>query len=210
MKYGNFYIALIMLMFFQNIGTADIIYVNDGRKLKGVVVSENSYSYMIEINGVPERFFKDQIVSIEKEEVKEDIKQSSLTEQLIKEGYLSDIDLYHNEEMTENKKESIRYFLEVLGVVRLLKQNKEKALEKVPTENLEEFSVLFDIDKLIERIIPIYARYYTSKDIDVIITFYESEAGQKMKTSAPILVKEITKMMADYFKEVFDSFDAKG
>ena len=52
------------------------------------------------------------------------------------------------------------------------------------------FTQKMDMHELIEKIIPVYDKYYTLDDLKAINAFYESPAGHKILSSLPQVMKE--------------------
>jgi hypothetical protein len=83
---------------------------------------------------------------------------------------------------------------------QIMMQGAEQQLrEKVPNptpQQIEAFRGIFDeivdapLDEMVDAIIPIYQRHFTTADIEELIRFYSSRVGQKMLREQPQLVKE--------------------
>lgn len=51
------------------------------------------------------------------------------------------------------------------------------------------------IDKIEEDLVPIYQKYYTRPEMDAILAFYQSPAGQKMRTTMPAMMGEMMQVV---------------
>ena len=67
---------------------------------------------------------------------------------------------------------------------------------------LDSSMKLYNIDELIDSMIPLYAKYMTNDDILGVIAFYESPAGKHM-------IEAVPKIMQEYMKTIMDSMPAK-
>ena len=68
----------------------------------------------------------------------------------------------------------------------------KKAQPELPDEFWRRFAQKMKIDDLTKLIYPIYDKYFTAEDLKAFIAFYETPAGQKMTTTLPQLMQEIT------------------
>ena len=82
-----------------------------------------------------------------------------------------------------------------------MKQNIKQTIDRVPEEKKEKFEKLFNVDEIIERLIPIYSKYYSELDLINMIQFYESPTGQKILESTPEIMKETVSASVQYIKE---------
>jgi len=91
----------------------------------------------------------------------------------------------------------IQKLLEVTHVKQLLSQMTEQMLKsfkqnvpEMPDSFWISLSTEFNTDELTQRIIPIYAKYFTDEDIKNLIQFYQSPLGQTMIAKMPLVMKE--------------------
>ncbi len=90
------------------------------------------------------------------------------------------------------KAEEIRKLIENTGVKENMKvvmsrmfEMYRKKFSQVPADFWTQVESDQNLDDLISRLTPIYARYYTIDDIKAINAFYESPTGQHMKEIQP-------------------------
>ena len=55
---------------------------------------------------------------------------------------------------------------------------------------------------LIEKIIPVYDKYYTIEDLKAINAFYETSAGQKVLSALPQLMQETLKIGEEWGQKI--------
>jgi uncharacterized protein len=58
----------------------------------------------------------------------------------------------------------------------------------------------FPIDEITDAVIPIYQRHFTKSDLDAVLVFYLSPAGQKMLKEQPALLAESIQAGADVMR----------
>jgi hypothetical protein len=51
-----------------------------------------------------------------------------------------------------------------------------------------------DVNELIEKLMPIYDKYYTLEDLKAVNAFYESPAGQRLLVVAPMAMQDAMKI----------------
>ncbi len=71
----------------------------------------------------------------------------------------------------------------------------------VPESFWSEFKVEFmniSTEELVTLIAPVYARHLTSKDLDEIITFYQTPAGRKLSSSQGAITAESMSLGQDW------------
>ena len=53
-----------------------------------------------------------------------------------------------------------------------------------------------------EKIIPVYEKYYTTEDLKAVNAFYESPAGQKILSTLPQVMQETVKIGQEWGKKL--------
>ena len=95
------------------------------------------------------------------------------------------------------KDKAIRHLLEMTGVGKLAVQAMQQMVASlrqtqsdVPDEFWSSFLSKAKPEELVDLIVPIYAKHYTTEDINGLIAFYQTPLGQKMLTSLPAIMQE--------------------
>ena len=189
MKTKLFFISTCVLFFsFRSTGFAETIYLRDGRVLKEKIVERGSY-YIITMTGnMPHKYFSGQIDHIEEDGPRDAVN-------------MTDIDAAPFEGISEEKAGLIMDLIEVSGVRRNMGQNIEQVIARAPEEDREKFEELFNIDEIIERLVPVYDKYYAEDDLREIIQFYESPAGQKVMEATPQIMRESMEVSVKYLQK---------
>ena len=104
-------------------------------------------------------------------------------------------------EISPEKRKEVEKMLRLTGMEKLMTQMKsqmlaglQKQLSEVPQDFWEKFEQKMDIRELIEKIIPLYDKYYTIEDLKAVNAFYESPAGQKVLANLPRIMQESMKI----------------
>lgn len=80
-----------------------------------------------------------------------------------------------------------------LMIPQLVNMMKQQAASQ-PDSFWEDFTKRWTkqfIDKMVEGITPIYQKHLTLKDLEDILAFYNTPAGQKLSASTPAVAKEV-------------------
>jgi hypothetical protein len=180
-------VAAVVLSVSLNTGaSAEVIYLKNGKIVKEKIVERGSYYIVTMENNVPRKYFDAQIDRIE-----EDALDTSGV----------DVEQFKEAGMPVEKAKLIVALVNVSGVRASMQKSIEDVLGKVPEEQKATYAQMFDIDEIIERLIPLYDKYYTEADLQGMITFYESPAGQKVIESTPEIVKESIGVLVEYVQE---------
>ena len=126
-------------------------------------------------------------------------------------------------EIDPAKETDIRHLMEVTGAKKQLNQMKPfmakqmKPLAEqlimprlppdlrdpqIPERFVQRFIERFDPDELINRIVPVYDKYYTREDVKQIIQFFETPLGRKFLETSPQLMQESMTVGQQYGAEV--------
>ena len=92
------------------------------------------------------------------------------------------------------KEAEIRKMIEETGTVKAMDQIKGRMItmlkaqhSELPAEFWERMQTEMKMDELVEKLIPIYNKYYTLEDVKAINAFYESPVGRHMTEVRPLL-----------------------
>ena len=101
------------------------------------------------------------------------------------------------QENLEQKNKDIRKLLKLVGAGELgIKMMDEmivafkEEMPDVPEKFWKEFRAEVNADKLSDLAVPIYAKYFTHKDVTELIKFYESPLGAKLLKYQPKVMEE--------------------
>ena len=180
--------AYVVMVLLVSQSFAETIHLKDGRVINEKIVERGSYYIITMTNKKPSKYLMSQIEYIEEDEA----------------VYTNDyayIDLSKYEGIVEDKVKLIFNYIDVSGIRSSIEQNIKQTIDRVPEEKKEKYKELFNVSEIIERLIPIYSKYYSKVDLVNMIQFYESPTGQKILTSTPEIMKETVGVSIQYFKE---------
>ena len=111
--------------------------------------------------------------------------------------------------ISREKETEIRRMLQLTGTQKLMEQMKSQmitALRAQITEVPDEFWIRFekkmDMSEMIEKIIPLYDKYYSLEDLRAVNAFYSSEVGQRLMTTLPKITKESMAIGMEWGKRI--------
>jgi uncharacterized protein len=112
-------------------------------------------------------------------------------------------------EMSTEKRQEIEKMLRLTGMERMVGQMETQMLSNLKTQVPQvpevfwvKFQQKMDTRELIEKIIPIYDKYYTIEDLKAINAFYEGPAGQKVLSTLPQVMQESMKIGQEWGQRI--------
>ncbi len=112
-------------------------------------------------------------------------------------------------EISSEKKQEIEKMLRLTGMENLMNQMKTQMvaslkmqIPQVPEEFWNRFMQKLDTRELLDKIIPVYDKYYTLEDIKAINGFYSSPAGKKVLASLPQVTQECMRIGQEWGQKI--------
>jgi len=112
-------------------------------------------------------------------------------------------------QIPEDKRQEIEKMLKLTGTEKMMGQMMAQLIDTLKTRSPQvsaEFWVKFqakvDTHELIEKLMPLYDKYYTIDDLKAVNAFYASPAGQKVLASLPQIMQESMKIGQEWGAEV--------
>jgi hypothetical protein len=111
--------------------------------------------------------------------------------------------------MPVEKRQEIQKMLRLTGVEKLMGQmltqlmgGLRAQMPDVPEVFWTKFQQKIDTHELMDKIIPLYDKYYTTEDLKAINAFYESPAGQKVLRTLPQIMQESVKVGQEWGERI--------
>ncbi len=104
------------------------------------------------------------------------------------------------------KKALILKFMEVFGTRQALTNNFNAMLIQIAKEKPDEAQTIrqrVKVDEIVDLLVPIYDRNFSSEDLKAFNAFYGSDEGQKLIHTIPELMKESITESVKYMREKF-------
>jgi hypothetical protein len=107
------------------------------------------------------------------------------------------------------KEAEIRKMLELTGTVKMTHQVMEQMVANFKVQNSsvsaefwDRFEKEMNLQELIDKIVPIYAKYYTLDDLKAVNAFYETPVGQNVLATLPLVMHESMQIGQDWGRQV--------
>ena len=96
---------------------------------------------------------------------------------------------------------------------KTLTPQQEKAAREFIDSTFDEVFKVFNVDEMMQMMIPIYQKHFTSDDINAMAAFYSSPTGRKVLQEMPGLMQEVMQssmeMMKTKMPAISQKIDAK-
>jgi hypothetical protein len=205
---------MVMVMSFiaGNTAFAATVNLTDGRSVQGDIIKQDSKSLQINVDGVAMTYYADEIKDIDG--------QAFTAGQTAPAAVIAPVPVAPPETvpqpavaagpetggLAQDKRALILKFIDVFGTRQALTNNFEmmlKQIEKQKPSEADKIRQRVKVDEIIERLIPIYDRNFTSEDLKAFIDFYGSAEGQKLISTIPLVMKESVGESVKYMEEKF-------
>jgi hypothetical protein len=112
-------------------------------------------------------------------------------------------------EISKEKRKEVETMLRLTGMEKLMAQIKtqmisglQAQMKQVPESFWEKFQEKMDTRELLEKLIPLYDKYYTIEDLKAVNAFYASPAGQKVLSTLPQIMQESMKLGQEWGERI--------
>jgi len=170
---------------------AETVYLKDGRMIKGKIINRGAYDITIKEGAMPRKFFNDQILRIDQDEAPVNAA----------EGAIGAVDSSKLTGISAEKANLIVEFIETSGIRQGVQANIDRIIAQSPAEKQAGLKTVFDINGIVQQLVPIYDKYYSPEELREIIAFYKTPAGQKMIEVTPKIMGEFLRASADAVKQ---------
>jgi len=102
-------------------------------------------------------------------------------------------------------KELVRTLLEANGMRTSMIRIFEDIISQAPAESQKDLRAVLKGDVIIDNMIPVYAKYFTSDELKELINFYKSPIGTKNLSLTPVLMTEVMQVSQKYFEDSIKS-----
>jgi len=223
---------MVMLLSSVCWSAAVTVNLSDGRSVQGDIVKQDSKSLQISVDGVTMTYYADEIkdidgtpfASIQTQAAPEAAATAPVVQPraATQPEAAAQPDTAVNPvnapapatapatgptgEIDPDKKALILKFIDVFGTRQALTNNFEIMLKQIAKEKPDEAEKIRErvkVGEIIERLLPIYDRNFTSEDLKAFIAFYGSDEGKKLISTIPELMKESVSESVKYMQEKF-------
>ncbi len=186
-------ITFLSLIFLSSTVFAETIHFKDGKTVNAKILQKGSSEVKVDLNGMTMTYYVDEIQDIDGQAI--DAAAPKAPEETTSVS-----------QAPQEKKALILKFIDVFGTRKAMTLNFEtmiNALSKEKPEDAKKIKEGFKVDEVIDRLVPLYDKHFTSEDLKVYIDFYSSERGQRLISSIGSIMRESVDVGASYLKEKF-------
>jgi hypothetical protein len=217
---------MIMMLLSLNAAFAATVNLTDGRSVQGDIIKQDNKSIQISVDGVNMTYYADEIKDIDGQPIGSGqakpadvatvpvpVEPAPAEVQPVPEAQPEAVNNTVNAPaaavagaIDEDKRALILKFIDVFGTRQALTNNFESMIQQIEKEKPDEAQKIrqrVKVDEIIERLLPIYDRNFSSDDLKAFIAFYGSAEGQKLITTIPELMKESVQESVKYMEEKF-------
>lgn len=168
----------------------DTLYFKKGNKVEGTILEKDNYTVRIQVGHLVYTYYLNEIDKIETGPIVPLITGAGGTAWLAVDEVLS-----------KEKHKLIIRLLDTNGSRYGMNRRFAQIIRDAPLESQAQLRAIFNADEIIERLVPVYAKYYTLQEIREMINFYKSPVGRKMLDLNPLLVEETLQETVKYIQE---------
>lgn len=185
----------VLFLGFTITGTAqaETIYLKDGRVIKGKIINRGAYDVTVKEGMMPRKYYNDQILRIEQDVEAPVVEETPLTTP-------SESDMAALSKISPEKITLIKEFIEVSGIRQSIQTNIERIIAQAPAEKQTELKTVFNLEQIVQQMLPIYDKYYSAEELTEIIAFYKTPTGRKVIEVTPKILAEFMQVTVDAIK----------
>ena len=210
-----------ILFLLSSIGSAETIYLKNGKKIQGQIIEKTDKNVKINIQGVTLTYFSDEIEKIEdvaspqpaaaqgqaktppslgsrKPETLNPVSWPSSTANAGPSEYSPS---HSAPASSRNKKDLILSLIDASGAKDNMNQMLSQIMSQASPEESQKLRDIFSIDEVINQLVPVYDKYFTEEELLGLIAFYKSPLGQKLLTVTPLVMKDSLDASLQYFQK---------
>ena len=178
-------VGLFILCFSTDIVLAETIYLKNGRSVTGVIVEKTDRQIKVEVDGFPLTYYLDEV-----DRIGDGASLPRKTEKISKK----------TKSFPENRRSLALHYMEVAGVKESMRKVFDNVIAQAPEQDRAKLARAFNVEEIVIELEPIYNQYFTNKELQDLIDFYESSTGQKVLEVNPMILQDSMEMSYKYFQ----------
>ncbi len=194
--------------------SAATIDLSDGSSVQGDIIKQDKKSVQINVDGVTMTYYSDEIKDIDGQPFASSaqaapaaVAQPEMAPQPEPAAPVAQSETPDEQGTGDTDKRAlILKFIDVFGTRQALTNNFNLMIQQIEKEKPDEAQKIrqrVKVDEIIDRLLPIYDRNFTSDDLRAFIAFYGSPEGRKLINTIPELMKESVQESVKYMEEKF-------
>jgi hypothetical protein len=216
----------MMFLLAMGLASAATVDLNNGSSVQGDIIKQDNKSIQINVDGVTMTYYADEIKDIDgkpftpapaaqpdtigtgpQEVTQPDAAAPAAQPEAVAPAPAAQpVSVSETGTIDPDKKALILKFIDVFGTRQALTNNFNmmlKQIEKDKPDEAQKIRQRVKVDEIIDRLLPIYDRNFSTDDLNSFIAFYGSSEGQKLIGTIPELMKESVQESIKYMEEKF-------
>jgi uncharacterized protein len=191
------FFVLLAICFATSVQAATV-HLKNGATVTGDIIERTAESVRVNVDGIKVTYYNDEIGSIDEgaAAVTADVPVADVP--LIERTPIEPVSSASLEGM--KKKDLILKFIIVFGTRDTMRANFEQMAASLPPEKGQAFRKAFNVDTVINLLIPVYDKYFSESDLKAYIEFYSSPAGMNLNKSLNLVMSESVDATMKYFE----------
>ncbi len=174
---------------------AETIYLKSGATATGKIVDKNDASVVIDIGGATVTYYKDEIDRIDSGAVAAPVAAAPAAQDPAAAASAG-----VEQRVSQAKHDLIMKFIDAFGTRASMKANFDQMMTSLGADEAAKLRGAFNVDEIIEQLVPLYDKYFTESDLTAYVNFYASADGQKLVSSIPQIMRGSVEISAKYFE----------
>ncbi|MBF0388313.1 MAG: DUF2059 domain-containing protein [Candidatus Omnitrophica bacterium] len=199
MKKILFFMVLLVAAVGAASAGAETIYLKSGVTATGKIIEKSDSSVMIDIGGANVTYYKDEIDRIEETPAPAAVAQPVAAEP----ARMAEAPAAQPAAavpVSKAKHDLIMQFVDVFGTRASMKANFEQMMSSLAPEEAAKLRTAFNVEDIIEQLVPLYDRFFTEADLQSYVNFYGSADGKKLVATIPQIMRGSVEISARYFE----------
>ncbi len=195
----NVLVIICFLLAASSYAFADTVYLKSGRVVEGNILERSDSQVKIDANGITLTYYMDEVDRIESA-------QGVLANQVVpaQDERVSAVSDRGNIYSALSKEGLVLKYMEVTGVRNNMQKTFTDIIDAAPEEKKADLRQVLDLDEVLRQLIPVYEQYFSERDLQELIAFYESDVGRKLLRTAPLILKDSMDKSLEYFQGKLD------
>ncbi len=213
-------------------GWAEIIHLKNGKKIRARIIESNEQQIKVDISGVKITYYRDEIERIEKESQSVAPQPPAVPKKLDQASGSSESPLPQTPQPPvapqkldqpsapqtaaptppappkaekTDKTALILNLIEESGTRDTMEKMFDQIVSQASPQEAPSLRQMLDINEITQRLVPIYDKYFTEKELQELINFYQSPTGRKLIEVMPLIMEDSMQATMSYFKEKMPS-----
>jgi len=203
LKKGKFMKNILMIVCFllaaSSHAFADTVYLKSGRVVEGNIIERSDRQIKIDVNGMTLTYYMDEVDRV-------DSAQGAPASQAVlgQDERIATMPSQGNIYSALSKEGLVLKYMEVTGVKSNMQKTFADIVDAAPEEKKADLRQVLNLDEVLRQLAPVYEQYFSERDLQELIAFYESDVGRKLLRTAPLILKDSMDKSLEYFQGKLD------